>query len=160
MLIAGDKQPCHFNLVKWSGFLDFKLHLPCKKLSPKIIGPFKIIKRMNPVAYHLQLPASYRISSTFHVSLLKPTYPATYTEPPPPIEIDGSPAYLVKEILSSRLRGRQLQYLFDWEGYGAEEHSWVPINDILDPSLLNDFHRDHPHSHVRLQELPIKWGIL
>lgn len=103
---------------------------------------------INPVTYRLQLPASYRILPTFHISLLKPAYAEPIPPPPPPLEIDGNPAYLVKEILASRLRGKQLQYLVDWEGYGPEEHFWVPTNDILDPSLLSDFHRDQPSSQI------------
>ncbi|KAK3528456.1 hypothetical protein QTP70_000132 [Hemibagrus guttatus] len=58
----------------WLSTRNLRLKLPCRKLSPKFIGPFEIIRQVNLVAYRLRLPASYCICPTFHASLLKPVH--------------------------------------------------------------------------------------
>ncbi|KAK3523581.1 hypothetical protein QTP70_002729 [Hemibagrus guttatus] len=137
----------------WLSTQDIRIRLPCRKLSPRFIGPFPITRQINPVTYHLQLPPEYKIHPVFHVSLLKPhhlsvlpsTEPGEAEEPPLPLIVDDGAAYLVQDILDSRCRGGHLEYLVDWEGYGPEERSWVPRNNLLDPSLLDDFHARHPN---------------
>ncbi|GKE15124.1 putative reverse transcriptase domain-containing protein [Tanacetum coccineum] len=53
----------------WKGAVHFGKR---GKLSPHYIGPFKIVDRVGPVAYTLELPEELKgIHSTFHVSNLK-----------------------------------------------------------------------------------------
>ncbi|KAL0171626.1 hypothetical protein M9458_031161, partial [Cirrhinus mrigala] len=116
----------------WLSTRDIRLRLPCKKLSPRYVGPFTITEQVNQVTYKLHLPPHYKIHPTFHVSLLKPHHdsllPPTepgVEEPPPPMVVEEGTIYQVKEILNSRRRGGRLEYLIDWEGYGPEERSWM-----------------------------------
>ncbi len=42
------------------------------KLSPRFVGPFKILERVGPVAYRLVLPSNLdRVHNIFHVSMLR-----------------------------------------------------------------------------------------
>nr|GEX54909.1 hypothetical protein [Tanacetum cinerariifolium] len=53
----------------WKGVVHFGKH---EKLSSRYIGPFKILARVGPVAYTLELPEELKgIHNTFHVSNLK-----------------------------------------------------------------------------------------
>ncbi len=152
-LQRSDSPPYQPGQKVWLCTRDIRLRLPCKKLAPRYVGPFIIQKQINPVTFQLKLPPQYRIHPTFHVSLLKPYHsqvspsiePGLITEPPLPLILEDGAVYEVRTILDSRRRGGWLEYLVDWEGYGPEERSWIPRDDILDPALMEEFYSNFPN---------------
>ena len=117
---------------------NLKFKVGTKKLHPKFIGPFPILKMVGvkgeEVAAKLLLPKSYRIHPVFHVSLLK-SYSKGLTFsplPPEPEIVDGFPVYEVECVLSHRDKkanrhGKtKREYLIKWLGYSDVHNSWEP----------------------------------
>ncbi|WRX27649.1 Integrase zinc-binding domain - like 10 [Theobroma cacao] len=70
----------------WKGVIRFAKQ---GKLNSRYIGPFRIIERIGPVAYRLELPPELdRIHNIFHVSILKKYVPdPSHILEAPPIEL-------------------------------------------------------------------------
>jgi hypothetical protein len=94
------------------------------KLLPKWIGPFKVVQKVGPVSYKLEMNPGWRVHPVFHVSLLE-LYKSdgTVRPPPPPIELEGALEYKVDVIERHRITGKKhpkTSYLIAWKGYGLE----------------------------------------
>ncbi len=76
------------------------IHNGNKKLKPRKLGPYKVIKKISPVSYKLELPKNIRIHPVIHVSELEPYYEDEFgrkKEPPPPIIINEEEEYECNE---------------------------------------------------------------
>ena len=128
---------------------------PSYKFQPRFFGPFKIRKRIGPVAYRLDLPPSCQFHPTVHVSRLKRYVESSSSQRPTPVVpepylVDGNEYYQVEAVLDHRIRGRgrnkHVQYLVKWKGYPESDNSWEPA-DNLTSDLIQSYRNSLPTKH-------------
>jgi len=105
------------------------------KFMPRYIGPYKVVKRIGPVAYELDLAANMRIHDVFHVSLLKSYMPGRGVQPPPvELTVDGQIEFEVDKILQheDRRRGSRVrrEYYVHWKGFDRSHDTWEPESNL------------------------------
>jgi hypothetical protein len=130
------------------------------KLMPKYIGPFPVVKKVNPVAYELDLPACMKIHNVFHVYLLNEYQTdGSVHPPPPPMLVDGELEYEVERILLHRdkhpVHGWKIrrEFLVKWLSYGPEHNTWEPEANLTNcPELLSEYWASVQATEVIRQE--------
>ena len=93
---------------------NLKLKVEIRKFSPKFLGPFKVKKVTNIVAYELVLPSTWKVHPVFHWSLLKPfegKIPRHLSLP----QVEPSYKYEVEKILKERIVKGMNQFLVKWK---------------------------------------------
>ncbi|GLB39299.1 putative retrotransposable element tf2 155 kda protein type 1-like [Lyophyllum shimeji] len=107
--------------------------------------------RIGPLAYKLRLPRSMsRLHPVFNAVKLRLAPPDPIPgrrarPPPPPTLIDNEEWFDVEDILDSRFFRRKLQYKVKSKGYGYEDASWEPVENVAHArDLVREFHRRHP----------------
>jgi hypothetical protein len=125
---------------------------PANKLQPRFLGPFKILERLGPLNYKLDLPPKSRIHPVFHVSKLRKHVPRdpeqfvnqdqeeTIQEP----LIPDNPAYYQAEyevekiVKHSKSTDGSLIFLVKWVGYPHSENTWQTADDLSNAQDLLD----------------------
>ena len=113
----------------WKGVLRFGKR---GKLSPRYIGPYKIVERNGEVAYRLELPSDLdRIHDVFHVSMLRKCIPnPSHVLTEQPVEIQENLTY---EEEPMQILDRREQVLHNktiplvkvlWRSHTVEEATW------------------------------------
>ena len=108
-----------------------------QKLGYKYYGPYRVLQRIGPVAYRLDLPEGTRIHPVFHVSALKAQIGPNHvvgSALPELMEEDG-PTEPVRVLGRRRRRhGTRLEteVLIEWLGKPTDESTWELESDIMD----------------------------
>ena len=134
---------------------NLDLKRPMKKLGPKWIGSFGVVKK-HGISCELKLPATMEIHPTFHPSLLSKSaddpLPGQGSPKPDPVSIDGEDEWTVEEIVDSRPRGKGLQYRVRWEGY-HDDLTWYPSHNFSNSQeMVDEYHRKHPDRPKSLKQ--------
>ena len=134
----------------------FRTTWPSKKLSEKNLGPFKVLGKVGPQSYCIELPNTFKgVHLIFHISQLEPAHPNRFNhqhqEPPPPVEVEGEEEYEINEIVESKYHKfghtRKLYYYVKWLGYKGtlDEYQWLPSTKLKHAQeAVSDFHLWYP----------------
>ncbi len=115
--------------------VNLDLDVP-KKLKPRFVGPFKVIKVISPVAYELALPRRLeKLHPVFHVSLLQKYVKGFGPQPvpPPPLKVTSDyERFEVQAIIGHKRMGRlkKLHFHVLWKGYPLHEATWEPEENL------------------------------
>ncbi|MCQ7926323.1 hypothetical protein NP234_24380 [Salmonella enterica] len=102
------------------------------KLSPRYVGPYRILERIGKVAYKLELPVEMAsVHNVFHVSMLKKYVPdASHVLKPQAVQIDENLSYEEKPVQildhkTKKLRNKEIPLVkVLWRNQKVEEATW------------------------------------
>ena len=109
---------------------NIKTKRPSDKLDHTKLGPYKILKRLGPVTFELQLPEGMRIHPVFHISLLEKAPAGARPGPTHLDEETQEPHYEVKKIMGYQTIDGKPHYLIHWKGYQHSEDTWEPEENL------------------------------
>jgi hypothetical protein len=124
------------------------------KLIQRMIGPFEVLEKINPVVYRLRLPDTYSMHPVFNLDHLR-KYHVSKEElgertvlPETRNYLAASEEYIVEAIIGHvigpRKNGNQRMFRVRWEGYGPANNTWVLEWDLHNtPAIKREYLRLH-----------------
>lgn len=101
------------------------------KLAHKYYGPYKIVAKVDSVAYRMELPSHARIHDVFHVGLLKKFHGQSPNSPPSLPDLHhGRVVPAPEAVRQARLAHGVWQVLVHWRGQPASEATWEDVSSF------------------------------
>ncbi|GFZ14469.1 hypothetical protein Acr_24g0006590 [Actinidia rufa] len=145
-----------------------------RKLCARNAGPFKVLKRIGPNAYVIDLPPESGISSTFNIEDLiafkghfhvptdpfsEPTHEPTIDNPttsditPAPLPNSPAPKEHIDAILDEQIISTRMvvfsAFLVRWSGRPVSDDTWITSEDLqqIDRDLF-EYYQSRPAIHL------------
>jgi len=101
-----------------------------QKLVPKFYGPYRVVKKISPVAYRLALPSQAKIHDVFHVSVLK-KWVGVGTPIHDDLPLLADDRQLTPQaILDQRLQQGNEEILVHWKDLSPADAMWESLSDF------------------------------
>jgi hypothetical protein len=108
------------------------------KLSPRFVGPFKVVERKGPVAYQLALPDSLRrMHNVFHIFVLRhyisdPTHviDMSYLQVSDEGALTAEPVHILDHCVRQLQRQTVDQVKVQWDSYSLHSTTWEDAYDM------------------------------
>ena len=160
----GPVNPASFSIndLVWLKSTNISSPRPCPKLDHKKIGPFRVLKKLSPVSYELEIPASLNVHPIFHISLLeKCTSRKDEKIPLVTKDLRYEDEFLVKSVLGVKMINNEFFYLIRWKNDDSESNTWEPLKNLTNClPLVRAYHKRFPDQPRPQENLLFKRRIV
>ena len=126
-------------------------HVVNRKVSARFLGPYKVVRKIGPEAYEIDLPPESRSHRTLSIRYLKPFVSTDHEFPyRPKVGVDSQELlmdFVVDKILKHRKHKKNgLEFHVLWAGYPRSQATWEPIDHFMeDGHVTNEILSQYMH---------------